>query len=169
MTFPRRLAALALALAAATAPSAFAGDKGFSMGIKGHDRTQAADIGLPVYAGAQPYRDSEGDKPAATLGLWAGVFGLELDVMKFRVAAEPQRVAAFYADALARYGTVLDCRDAAARVKPPKDSDRLSCDSAPAAGDYEYRVGSARQFRVVSVKRDGGGARFDLVRIDLRR
>jgi hypothetical protein len=166
MTSARRLAALALALAASTA---FAGDKAFSVGFKGHDRTQAADVGLPVYPGALPHSDSDGDKSAATVGLWAGMFGLELNVMKFRVAAAPERVAAFYADALARHGNVLDCRDAAARVKPPKDSDRLSCDSAPKAGDYEYRVGSARQFRVVSVKRDGDGARFDLVHIDLRR
>ena len=87
----------------------------------------------------------------------------------FRAAAPADQVAAFYAKALGRYGEVLDCREPAARVKPPKGSDKLSCEaSAPQAGDYEYRVGTAQSFRVVSIKRDGTGARFDMARIDLK-
>ncbi|RTL33718.1 MAG: hypothetical protein EKK53_27810 [Burkholderiales bacterium] len=165
MTPRRTLVVLALSLAAATA---HADDKGFSIGLQGHARTEPADVGLPVFGGAVPYAESEGDKPAVTLGAWAGKFGLRLDALKFRSSASPERVAAFYARAMARYGEVLDCRDPAARVKPPKDSDKLSCETAePKAGDYEYRVGTAKAFRVVSVKRDGEGTRFDLARIEL--
>ena len=168
---PRRPLAAALTslvLAVVALPAAFAGDKDFSLGVEGHARTEAADVGLPVYDGAVPFRENADDKAAVTLGAWAGKFGLKVDAMKFRAAASPERVAAFYAKALGRYGDVLDCRDPAARVKPPKDSDRLSCDgSAPKAGEYEYRVGTARSFRVVSVKREGEGARFDMARLDL--
>lgn len=156
--------ALVLALSAAQA-----GDKDFSVGIEGHARTEAADVGLPVYAGAVPFKESSDDKSAVSLGAWAGIFGLQVHAMKFRTAAQVERVAAFYLKALGRYGEVLDCRDPAARVKPPKDSDKLSCEtSAPKPGAFEYRVGTAKSFRVVTVRPDGEGARFDMARIDLR-
>lgn len=145
-------------------------DKGFSMGVEGHGHTEAADVGLPVFAGATPYQQSDGDNAAVTLGAWAGKFGLHVDAMKFRTSAQPERVAAFYAKALGRYGEVLDCRDPANRVKPPKEqADKLSCEgSAPKPGEFEYRVGTARSFRAVSVKPDGEGSRFDMARIDLK-
>lgn len=160
------LATAALALAAATL--AHAGDSGFSMGVEGHGHTTAADVSLPVYAGAVPYQDSDNDKAAVTLGAWAGKFGLHIDALKFRAAAPADRVAAFYAKALGRFGTVLDCRDPANRVKQPKDSDKLSCEErAPRAGEFEYRVGTAKNFRAVSVRPDGEGSRFDIARIEL--
>lgn len=167
MTPRRILAVLALTLAA-TGGLAQAGDKDFSIGLQGHARTEAADVGLPVYAGAVPYTDGDSDKPAVTLGAWAGRFGLRLDALKFRTSASPERVAAFYAKAMTRYGDVLDCRDPAARVKPPKDSDKLSCENEPKAGEYEYRVGTAKAFRVVSIRRDGEGARFDMARFEIK-
>jgi hypothetical protein len=167
---PRRSPiAWAFLLAASVASVAHAGDNEFSMGIEGHGRTEAADLGLPVYAGSVPFKESGDDKAAVTVGAWAGTFGLKVQALKFRTAASTERVAAFYAKALGRYGDVLDCRDPAARVKPPKDSDKLSCDGKePKAGDYEYRVGTAKSFRVVSVRPDGDGTRFDMARIDLR-
>ncbi len=156
--------ALLLSVSAAVAGD----DKEFRIGIEGHGRTEAADVGLPVYAGATPFQQNDGDKAAVTLGAWAGRFGLRVDALKFRTPAAPERVAGFYAKAMARYGEVLDCRDAAARVKPPKDSDRLHCENEPKAGDFEYRVGSARAFRVVSLKRDGEGTRFEMARIEIK-
>ena len=161
------LAGLALVLATS---AALAGDsKDFSMGIQGNARTEAADVGLPVYAGAVPYKDGSDDKAGVSFGAWAGGFGLQIHALKFRSAASPERVAAFYLKALGRYGVVLDCRDPANRIKPPKDSDKLSCEaSAPKPGDVEYRVGTAKSFRVVSVRPDGEGSRFDMASIDLR-
>ena len=53
-------------------------------------------------------------------------------------------------------------------MKPPEGSDKLSCDEgAPKAGEFEFRVGTAKQFRVVNVKPHGDGARFGMVRIGL--
>ena len=156
--------ALALALSAAQA-----GDKEFSMGIDANARTEAADVGLPIYAGAVPYQENGGDKAAVSLGAWAGGFGLQVHAMKFRSTAPMERVVIFYVKALSRYGEVLDCREAAYRVKAPKDSDKLTCESsAPKPGEYEFRVGTAKSFRVVSVRADGEGSRFDMARIDLR-
>lgn len=152
------------------APPAWAGDdaKSFSLGVQGSERATPADVGLPAYPGAVPYSESQGDKSAVTLGAWAGAFGIRISAMKFQVADSPERVAAFYVKALGRHGSVLDCREPAARVKPPEDSDKLSCDGrAPRAGEFEFRVGTSRQFRVVHVKPHGDGARFDIARVAL--
>jgi hypothetical protein len=154
-----------LAAGLMAAPAWASDDQGFSIGLQGNARTTLADLGLPGYPGAAPYSETQGDKPAVTLGAWAGVFGLRIHAMKFQVAEPPARVAAFYARALGRHGTVLDCREPAARVKPPEGSDKLSCEGAPPAGEYEYRVGTGKQFRVVHVKPHGEGARFDMVRV----
>lgn len=148
-----------------SAGAALAGDD-FSMGLEGHGRTGPADVGLPVYAGAQPFQESKDDKAAVTLGAWVGQYGLHLAALKYRSAAPAERVAAFYAKELGRYGEVLDCRQVANRIKPPKGSDRLACDKGgPELGAYEYRVGTAKSFRVVSVKPDGDGSRFDMARV----
>lgn len=166
-------AAGGLLLGAVLSAPVWAGDgaKAFSMGVEVRERTTPAELGLPDYPGATPYSEEHGDNPSATAGAWFGSIGLRVSAMKFQAADSPARVASFYAKALGRHGTVLDCRDPAQRVKPPQDdkSDRLSCDeSAPPAGQYEYRVGTRKQFRVVVVKpHDGGGARFEIVRIAL--
>lgn len=167
MTQRHAFAALALVLATS---AALAGDgKEFSLGIQGNARTEATDVGLPVFAGAVPYKDSSDDKAGVSFGAWAGDFGLQIHAMKFRTSASPERVAAFYVKALGRYGEVLDCRDPVNRVAAPKDSERLTCEaSAPKPGVLEYRVGTARHFRAVSVKPEGEGSRFDMASIDLR-
>jgi hypothetical protein len=165
----RRAAGL-LAAACLSASSAWAGDdKGFSFGVQGSARATLADVGLPGYPGALPSGESQGDTPAASLGAWGGSFGVRINVMKFQVADAADRVAAFYTQALRQYGVVLDCRDAAARVKPPKESNKLSCDEGvPPPGEYEFRAGDSRQFRIVHIKPHGdGGARFEMVRIAL--
>lgn len=167
-TFPLRRLAVA-ALATLTLATAHAGeDGGFSAGLQANSRTTPADVGLPVFSGAVAFTESKDDKPGASLGAWVGAFGLQIHALKYRVASSPAAVAAFYAKELARYGAVLDCRDPAARVNPPKEDERLRCDNAPKAGDFEYRVGTARNFRVVSVRQDGEATRFDMARIELR-
>ncbi|MDR7331845.1 hypothetical protein [Roseateles asaccharophilus] len=151
---------------------AWAGDdaKSFSIGFEGKERASLADLGLPAYPGATPYSESQGDKSAVTLGAWAGSFGLRVSAMKFQVADSPARVAAFYAQALKQHGTVLDCREPAARVKPPQGdkTERLSCEEgALPTGVYEFRVGTSKRFRVVKVTPHGDGARFDMARVAL--
>lgn len=166
-------AAVGLLLGYLLSVPAWAGEqaKGFSGGVEVRERATLAELGLPDYPGATPYSEEHGGNPSATAGAWFGSFGLRVSALKFQAADSPARVASFYAKALGRHGAVLDCRDPAQRVKPPEDdkSDRLSCDeSAPAAGEYEFRVGTRSKFRVVVVRPHGdGGARFEIVRIAL--
>ena len=166
----RRTAAWLLTGCLLAVPAWAGEEKTFDFGLQGSARASLTDVGLPGYPGATPYSDGQGDKSAVTLGVWAGAFGLRVNAMKFQVADSPIRVAAFYATALGQHGTVLDCREAAARIKPPKDdkTERLSCDEgAPPPGTYEFRVGTSKQFRVVKVTPHGDGARFDMARVAL--
>lgn len=161
--------AAALALATASHSGRAEGDKGFSAGVEAHSRTSLKDLGLRGYPGAQPRVDAEqGDnKAAVSLGLWGGPFGLRVQVMKFSTSDAPSQVAAFYLKALSADGPVLDCQRPETHVKPSKEEPgQLTCeDDQPVPGGFVYRAGTAKHFRVVSVKPDGAGTRFDLVRI----
>ena len=46
------------------------------------------------------------------MGLWGGSSGFKLFVLKMESSDAPEKVAAFYRKALAKYGTVLDCSNA---------------------------------------------------------
>lgn len=131
------------------------------------------DIGLPIYPGARPQLDRDGDKSSVSMGLWAGLFGLRLQLSKFQSEDGVDAVAAFYREALARHGTLLDCSQPAPRpekeAKASKDEDeRLSCgrDRAEEGGRL-YKVGTKKNFRVVAIKPVGSGAHFQVVRIVL--
>lgn len=140
-------------------------------GIQAHGNTTLQDVGLPGYEGAVPEKPTEGKEGnGGSFGAWAGKFGLQIHAMSFTSADKPDQVAAFYADALGRYGDVLDCRHPATREKTPEgEPERLRCDDkVPAAGHFEFRAGAAKNFRVVHVEPRAEGTRFQLVRIEIR-
>lgn len=151
----------------------------FSIGLEGHGRTRIEDIGLPAYPGAVLARekgegraDGKGDQdsePAVTLGAWAGRFGLRLNVMKFHSDAPPSRVADFYAKAMAAQGVLVDCADPAMRQKPKAgEADRPTCSEGELKpGHFEYRIGTARHFRMVHIQPRGQGSQLDMVRMQL--
>ena len=81
-----RRAAAGLVMACLMSSPAWAGDdRGFGIGLQGSDRATLAEVGLPGYPSATPYGESQGDTPAASLGAWAGSFGLRIIVMKFQM------------------------------------------------------------------------------------
>ncbi|WP_409982299.1 hypothetical protein [Roseateles sp.] len=140
-------------------------------GIQASDKTTLQDVGLPGYAGATPEKPMEGKEGnGGSFGAWAGKFGLQIHAMSFTSTDKPDQVAAFYAEALGRYGDVLDCRHPATREKTPEgEPERLRCDAkVPATGHYEFRAGTAKNFRVVHVEPRAEGTRFELVRIEIR-
>jgi hypothetical protein len=80
---------------------------------------QTSDVGLPIYPGATP--DREGDpshfpgpvafnnSATAVIDVPVGRARSRVVVVKLRTPDPADRVAAFYRQALAQYGTVLDC------------------------------------------------------------
>ena len=173
---PAALPALVALAIAAAAPASRAGDDsgGFSAGIDIRPSASAGEVGLAIYPGATRRKDKDDDSPALSLSLWGGALGMKLVVLKFASGDPPERVAAYYRDALGRDGPVLDCSP----PRPPKapgaaaarDKKALHCDDdgddAP-AGTRVYKSGSAKHHRIVHVSPAGSGATFDLVRLDL--
>ncbi len=56
-------------------------------------------------------KDNSDDSPAVQLGLWGGGSGFKLVVLKLESNDTPEKVAAFYRKALAKYGRVWNCAD----------------------------------------------------------
>jgi len=79
-------------------------------GIRFRLQVSEKEIGLPIYPGAKPHKDSQADSPGANIGLWGNSFGFKLVVLKMETADPPAKVAAFYQKALAKYGRCLTAR-----------------------------------------------------------
>jgi hypothetical protein len=145
-------------------------DSEFAVALKLSDAATAADAGLPTYPGSKPYEDSERSSSAANLGVSTPMFGFNVVAMKLQTTDAPERVAAFYRQALSRYGNVLDCSDAGDAQQQSRsggEDDALTCD---AAGTHEvvYKVGTEKNQRIVAIKPYGSGARFSLVHLKVR-
>lgn len=161
----RIAAAIVLALAGA-AGAAHAGE-GFSGGIEARPDASVDDVGLPAYPGAVRQQDRGDDKSAVTLGLWGGSFGLKLVVLKFASGDRLDSVAAFYRDALGRYGKVLDCSQPPPKATPRVDKSVLDCDGdTPEPGERLYKVGTPKAQRIVSLKQVGNSVHFQMVRLE---
>jgi hypothetical protein len=133
-------------------------------GIIVSGKTSAQDVGLPFYPGSTPRKDNSDESPAARLGLCAGGSGFKLAVVKMDSADSPEKVAAFYKKALAKYGKVLDCSHVPASSGEDKNSNALSCgDDKPDPGGMLFKSGTKEKQHLVSVKPNAKGASYDLV------
>src|SRR5271154_3573122 len=132
----------------------------------------AKEAGVPLYSGATPHKDEKNDSSAANLGLWGSTFGFKLVVLKMESSDSPEKVAAFYQKALAKYGSVLNCSDP---PKAPSDKDKgdssrkLTCgDDKPDSGGMLFKAGSKEKQHLVSVKPNGTGSSFQLLYLEAR-
>jgi hypothetical protein len=141
-----------------------------SAGIYFNAEASAKDVGLPIYPGARPHKDKDEDQASAKFGLWANAFAFKLAVVKLESSDSPEKVAAFYKKALAKYGTVLDCRDASSRSSDKEKSGSsklLNCDSdKPDPGHMEFKAGTKEKQHIVGIQPNGGGSLFQLVYVE---
>jgi len=144
------------------------GSKG--TGIYFNAEASAKDVGLPIYPGARPHREKDGDSTSAKFGLWGSSFAFKLAVVKLESNDPPQKVAAFYKKALARYGTVLDCSVASSQSgdKDKNESSRkLTCeDDKPDPGKMAFKSGTKEKQHVVGIEPNGSGSLFQLVYVE---
>ena len=143
------------------------------VGVTASKKATAKDVGLPLYPGAKPHKDSDSDTDALNVGAWGSAFGFKLAVLKLESSDSPEKVAAFYAKALNKYGKVLNCSDPAqAKSSKGKDdnSNILTCDDDGKAdkGEYVYKAGTKDKQHIVSVKHNGSGSVMDLVFVETR-
>ena len=148
------------------------------------DQTTAADLGLPVYPGAQIVRDKDNDK-SADVHLGFGEWELRVKVVNYTSADSQEKVTAFYKKALGRYGDVIACHDNTPAGTPTQTAEGLTCsDSADAHvnvdtadkshgshsgnGSFELKAGSKRHQHIVGFENPTSGeTRFALVALDL--
>ena len=144
------------------------------------DQTTAADLGLPVYPGAQTVRGDDKHK-SADVHLGFGEWEMRVRAVSYETPDTAEKVTAFYKKALGRYGEVITCRDNSAVGTPIATSEGLTCDENKSPkvhidqGDYslgkgnlELKAGSKRHQHIVGFEnpRDGR-TRFALVALDL--
>jgi hypothetical protein len=156
-------------------------DKEFSATVQGPEtdaglivsaRATAKEVGLPIYPGSIPHREQnkDDDSPAANLGLWGTSFGFRLVVLKMESKDAPRKIADYYQNALAKYGTVLDCT-IGGRPQQAKNekSEKLTCgDDKPEAGGMLFKAGTTEKQHIVAVQPKGNGAEFQLLYVEAR-
>jgi hypothetical protein len=148
------------------------------------DQTTAADLGLPVYPGAQIAADKEDDK-SADIHMGFGEWEMRVKVVNYSTSDSQDKVLAFYKKALGRYGDVLTCQDNAPVGKPIATSEGLTCaqdkhanvqvnDHGQSFGYHsnknglELKAGSERHQHIVGFEDPvNGQTRFALVALDL--
>lgn len=136
------------------------------------EQASAAELGLPDYPGSRPYKDEDSTSSAADIGLSTPWFGFKVVAKQLQSADEPERIAAFYRRALAKYGTVLDCSRRAAggteSGSAAQDGHELTCDATDAESrGFVFKAGTEEQQRIVTVTPHAGGTRFSLVHLDM--
>lgn len=148
-----------------------AGGKGSKgAGIYFNAEASAKDVGLPMYPGARPHKEKDNDSESVKMGLWGSSFAFKLAVLKLESNDSPEKVAAFYKKALARYGTVLDCREASSQTGEQsgnKSSKQLTCeDDKPKPGEMEFKAGTKEKQHIVGIQPNGAGSLFQLVYVE---
>jgi hypothetical protein len=134
-------------------------------------RATAKEAGLPIYPGSIPHKDPDkDDSPAAKLGLWGSSFGFKLVVLKMESKDTPRKVADYYQKALAKYGPVLDCTNAARTQEASDDkSNKLTCgDDKPDKGGMLFKAGTKEKQHIVGVQPNGEGTVFQLLYMEAR-
>jgi hypothetical protein len=143
------------------------------------DQTTAADLGLPVYPGAQAVKDNDQHK-SADVHMGFGEWELRVRAVSYGTPDKQDQVVAFYKKALGRYGDVITCKDKAPVGTPTTTSEGLTCDDKGAkvqvdnkdygaTGDsLELKAGSKKHQHIVGFEEPvNSETRFALVAIDL--
>ena len=143
------------------------------------DVVTAADLGLPVYPGAQPVKGDDNHK-SADVHLGFGEWQLRVRAVTYETADSKDQVTAFYKKALGRFGDVLTCENHTPVGTPTATQEGLTCADGGAkghmeynngnisVGDFELKAGSKRHQHIVGFESPvAGKTRFALVALDL--
>jgi hypothetical protein len=165
------VAVLSLAVASCRAGDTD-GKNDYGFGLRASNDATVADAGLPEYPGARPYKNEGSSHSAANVGISMPLFGLKVFAINQETDDDPERVARFYRQAMAKYGKVLECTEDNSDGRSgasDSDSNELQCDfDEPGPHSVVYKVGTEDNFRVVAIKPHGDGTRFDVAHVDLR-
>lgn len=144
------------------------------------DQTTAADLGLPVYPGAQAVKDDDKHK-SADVHLGFGQWELRVREVSYATPDSNDKVTAFYKKALGRYGDVITCQGQTPVGTPTRTSEGLTCDDeknpkvqidrrdfGTREDSLELKAGSKRHQHIVGFEDSKDDrTRFALVALDL--
>jgi hypothetical protein len=141
-----------------------------SAGIVVSGKATEHDVGLPFYRGAKLYKNDKDESDAGRLGLWGGSYGFKLAIVKMESSDAPEKVAAFYKKALAKYGPVLDCTNAEGQASGDEGSSKsLTCDhDKPDTGGMLFKAGTKEKQHIVGVEPHGEGTVFQLIYMEAK-
>ena len=179
-----RAVGLLLALALAGSAMCFGQDSGMNLALHANSNATAANVGLPGYPGAIPYRvgGEGGDKDndsSLDMGLAFGDFHFSVIVASYETGDSPETVLHFYRKPLSKYGEVLECENGKPVGKLTMTGTGLTCSDehgghmqvdghANSSDDHELRAGSLHKFRVVGIDDSKPGkTHFALIYLDL--
>jgi hypothetical protein len=137
------------------------------------------DTGLPVYQGARrKQKHEDGNESSANVNISSSLFGFRVVAVEYLSDDPPEKLVAYYAGQLKKYGNVLECHasgnHAGADVDPDDDSDDtkpLKCEGDDKGKGVELKVGTRQNQHIVSVRPadSGKGSDFALVYVQVRR
>jgi hypothetical protein len=151
------------------------------MSVKTDDANVAQSIGLPAYPGAVIVKkkdENDHNDGSADINMSFGSFQLRVKAVSFHTADSPDKVLAFYKKGLARFGTVIQCKDHRPVGSPAHTPDGLDCSDNDRhtnqvkvdddlTGKTELKAGSKQHQHIVGIDPDGTGTKFGLVALDL--
>jgi hypothetical protein len=139
------------------------------------NQTDAADLGLPAYPGAQISNGNTGDK-SANVNMGFGPFQMRVKVVNYSSPDSREKVVDFYRKALGAYGDVIECRGDQPIGSRAITSAGLSCsdtnrshENFPSGGHgIQLKAGSRHhQHLVVFEEGHGSSTQFALIALDL--
>jgi hypothetical protein len=146
------------------------------MQVKTNDAAVQSGLGLPIYPGAELVKKKDKDSGSADVNLSFGSFQLRVKAASYRSMDSPDKLIAFYRQALGRYGDVIQCSHDAPVGEPTRTSEGLTCDNnkdkhvnvnEDLSGKMELKAGSKQHQHIVSIDPEGNGTKFGLVALDL--
>ena len=144
------------------------------------DQVTAADLGLPVYPGAEQVKNDNKHK-SADVHLGFGEWQLRVRAVNYETSDSKEQVTAFYKKALGRYGDVLTCDNKTPVGTPTVTQEGLTCadegknsnvhidnDDFGSKNDLQLKAGSKRHQHIVGFEKSNDGKTiFALVALDL--
>jgi hypothetical protein len=141
--------------------------------VKTNDNSVLQDLGLPIYPGAQFQQDPDHHNGSADVDLHFGSFALRVKSAAFKSPDSPDKLIAFYRQALTRYGDVIECQHGQTVGSLTHTAQGLSCDEdkhSHSEGDAEkikLMAGSKQHQHVAIIGPDGTASKLQLVAMDL--
>jgi hypothetical protein len=146
-------------------------------GIQVKTNEAASDTGLPIYPGSTLVKKDK-NSGSADVNLSFGRFQLRVKAASYTTPDAPEKVNAFYRDAMKRFGTVIECNHDQPVGTPTQTDQGLTCSDSDKHGHVnvdtdtdssktELKTGSKQHQRIVAIDPEGSGTKFGLVQLDL--